>query len=71
MTDKQSFALAFFYIILQAQVLFFLVILVSFASYIVGTIIPPSLQKQAKGFLGYKGDACTELRACDACVILP
>lgn len=43
-------------IILQAQVLFFLVIMVSFVNYIVGTIIPPSPQKQAKGFLSYKGD---------------
>lgn len=40
---------------LQAQVLFFLVILVSFASYIVGTIIPATPQKQAKGFFSYKG----------------
>ncbi|XP_075898654.1 solute carrier family 12 member 3 [Nelusetta ayraudi] len=40
----------------KAQVLFFLVIMVSFASYIVGTILPPSPQKQAKGFLSYKAD---------------
>ncbi|XP_015248340.1 PREDICTED: solute carrier family 12 member 3 [Cyprinodon variegatus] len=38
----------------KAQILFFLVIMVSFASYIVGTIIPPSLEKQAKGFFSYK-----------------
>ncbi|KAM9854311.1 solute carrier family 12 member 3 [Aulostomus maculatus] len=38
----------------KAQVLFFLVIMVSFASYIVGTIIPASPQKQAKGFFNYK-----------------
>ncbi|XP_061532471.1 solute carrier family 12 member 3 isoform X1 [Phycodurus eques] len=40
----------------KAQVLFFLVIIVSFASYIVGTIIPASPQKQAKGFFSYKAD---------------
>uniref|UniRef100_A0A4W6EMX6 Solute carrier family 12 member 3 n=1 Tax=Lates calcarifer TaxID=8187 RepID=A0A4W6EMX6_LATCA len=38
----------------KAQILFFLVIMVSFASYIVGTIIPASPQKQAKGFFSYK-----------------
>ncbi|XP_038130382.1 solute carrier family 12 member 3 [Cyprinodon tularosa] len=38
----------------KAQILFFFVIMVSFASYIVGTIIPPSLEKQAKGFFSYK-----------------
>uniref|UniRef100_A0A8D0B0Q4 Solute carrier family 12 member 3 n=1 Tax=Sander lucioperca TaxID=283035 RepID=A0A8D0B0Q4_SANLU len=40
----------------KAQILFFLVIMVSFASYIVGTIIPASTQKQAKGFFSYKAD---------------
>ncbi|KAL7402151.1 hypothetical protein ABVT39_010531 [Epinephelus coioides] len=40
----------------KAQVLFFLVIMVSFASYIVGTIIPATPQKQAKGFFSYKAD---------------
>ncbi|XP_059187816.1 solute carrier family 12 member 3 [Centropristis striata] len=43
----------------KAQVLFFLVIMVSFASYIVGTIIPASAQKQAKGFFSYKADIFT------------
>uniref|UniRef100_A0A3B4BI25 Uncharacterized protein n=1 Tax=Periophthalmus magnuspinnatus TaxID=409849 RepID=A0A3B4BI25_9GOBI len=38
----------------KAQVVFFLVIMVSFASYIVGTIIPASPQKQAKGFFSYR-----------------
>uniref|UniRef100_A0A3B5R7K9 Solute carrier family 12 member 3 n=1 Tax=Xiphophorus maculatus TaxID=8083 RepID=A0A3B5R7K9_XIPMA len=37
----------------KAQILFFLVIMVSFASYIVGTIMPASLEKQAKGFFSY------------------
>ncbi|XP_028263236.1 solute carrier family 12 member 3 [Parambassis ranga] len=40
----------------KAQVLFFLVIMVSFASYIVGTIIPASPEKQSKGFFSYKAD---------------
>uniref|UniRef100_A0A8C9WB49 Solute carrier family 12 member 3 n=1 Tax=Scleropages formosus TaxID=113540 RepID=A0A8C9WB49_SCLFO len=40
----------------KAQVLFFLVIMVSFASYIVGTIIPATPQKQSKGFFSYKAD---------------
>ncbi|KAM9753418.1 LOW QUALITY PROTEIN: solute carrier family 12 member 3 [Menidia menidia] len=40
----------------KAQILFFVVIMVSFASYIVGTIMPASTEKQAKGFFGYKAD---------------
>ncbi|XP_075998050.1 solute carrier family 12 member 3 [Genypterus blacodes] len=40
----------------KAQVLFFLVIMVSFVNYIVGTIIPATPEKQAKGFFGYKAD---------------
>ncbi|XP_051884008.1 solute carrier family 12 member 3 isoform X1 [Pristis pectinata] len=40
----------------KAQIGFFFVILVSLANYIVGTIIPPSKEKQAKGFFSYRGD---------------
>ncbi|XP_073706976.1 solute carrier family 12 member 3 [Garra rufa] len=40
----------------KAQVLFFFVIMVSFASYIVGTIMPATPQKQAKGFFSYQAD---------------
>uniref|UniRef100_A0A667WY40 Solute carrier family 12 member 3 n=1 Tax=Myripristis murdjan TaxID=586833 RepID=A0A667WY40_9TELE len=40
----------------KAQILFFLVIMVSFGNYIVGTIIPASQQKQAKGFFSYRAD---------------
>ncbi|XP_077953985.1 solute carrier family 12 member 3-like isoform X1 [Gasterosteus aculeatus] len=40
----------------KAQILFFLVIMVSFASFFVGTIIPASPEKQAKGFFSYKAD---------------
>ncbi|XP_076588771.1 solute carrier family 12 member 3 [Chaetodon auriga] len=43
----------------KAQILFFLVIMVSFASYIVGTIIPASPDKQAKGFYSYKANIFT------------
>ncbi|XP_037671948.1 solute carrier family 12 member 3 isoform X8 [Choloepus didactylus] len=40
----------------KAQVLFFLVIMISFANYIVGTLIPPSEDKASKGFFSYRGD---------------
>ena len=35
--------------------LFFLVIMVSFANYLVGTLIPPSDDKASKGFFSYRG----------------
>ncbi|XP_072551839.1 solute carrier family 12 member 3 isoform X2 [Salminus brasiliensis] len=44
----------------KAQVLFFMVIMVSFANYIVGTIIPATPQKQAKGFFSYRADIFAE-----------
>nr|XP_055030174.1 solute carrier family 12 member 3 [Misgurnus anguillicaudatus] len=40
----------------KAQILFFFVIMISFASYIVGTIMPSTEDKQAKGFFSYKAD---------------
>ncbi|XP_076849761.1 solute carrier family 12 member 3 [Brachyhypopomus gauderio] len=40
----------------KAQILFFFVIMVSFANYVVGTIIPAPVEKQAKGFFSYKAD---------------
>ncbi|XP_016076487.1 PREDICTED: solute carrier family 12 member 3 isoform X2 [Miniopterus natalensis] len=40
----------------KAQVLFFLVIMVSFANYLVGTLIPPSEEKASRGFFSYRGD---------------
>ncbi|KAG7521957.1 solute carrier family 12 member 3 [Solea senegalensis] len=40
----------------KAQILFFLVIMVSFVNYIVGTIVPASPQRQARGFFSYKVD---------------
>uniref|UniRef100_A0A4W3IIA7 Solute carrier family 12 member 3 n=1 Tax=Callorhinchus milii TaxID=7868 RepID=A0A4W3IIA7_CALMI len=40
----------------KAQVVFFIVILVSLANYVVGTLIPASKEKQAKGFFNYQAD---------------
>ncbi|XP_059507602.1 solute carrier family 12 member 3 isoform X2 [Stegostoma tigrinum] len=40
----------------KAQVGFFFVIMVSFANYIVGTFIPASKEKQAKGFFNYRAE---------------
>ncbi|XP_039996550.1 solute carrier family 12 member 10, tandem duplicate 1 isoform X2 [Xiphias gladius] len=37
----------------KAQIVFFIVLLVSFSNYFVGTIIPPSQEKQAQGIFGY------------------
>ncbi|XP_039209772.1 solute carrier family 12 member 3 isoform X1 [Crotalus tigris] len=40
----------------KAQVLFFVVIMISFINYLVGTVIPPSEEKQAKGFFSYQAN---------------
>uniref|UniRef100_A0A674I0I7 Solute carrier family 12 member 3 n=1 Tax=Terrapene triunguis TaxID=2587831 RepID=A0A674I0I7_9SAUR len=40
----------------KAQVLFFIVIMISFVNYVVGTVIPASEEKQAKGFFSYRAD---------------
>ncbi|NWX42514.1 S12A3 protein, partial [Steatornis caripensis] len=40
----------------KAQILFFVVILVSFINYLVGTVIPATAEKQAKGFFSYRAD---------------
>ncbi|XP_063052945.1 solute carrier family 12 member 3 [Engraulis encrasicolus] len=39
----------------KAQILFFLVIMVSLANYFVGTVIPATPEKQSKGFFSYRG----------------
>ncbi|XP_041965854.1 solute carrier family 12 member 3 [Alosa sapidissima] len=44
----------------KAQILFFFVIMVSFASYFVGTVIPATPEKQAKGFYSYRADIFAE-----------
>ncbi|XP_039677435.1 solute carrier family 12 member 3-like [Perca fluviatilis] len=40
----------------KTQILFFIVLLVSFANYFVGTIIPPTKVKQAQGIFGYNSE---------------
>uniref|UniRef100_A0A8C4RHU9 Solute carrier family 12 member 10, tandem duplicate 3 n=1 Tax=Erpetoichthys calabaricus TaxID=27687 RepID=A0A8C4RHU9_ERPCA len=40
----------------KAQILFFLVILVSFVNYLVGTVIPSTEERQSKGFFNYRAD---------------
>uniref|UniRef100_UPI00398E5B08 solute carrier family 12 member 3 n=1 Tax=Pristiophorus japonicus TaxID=55135 RepID=UPI00398E5B08 len=40
----------------KAQVGFFFVIMISFANYFVGTLIPASKERQAKGFFSYRAD---------------
>ncbi|TDG99641.1 hypothetical protein EPR50_G00195820 [Perca flavescens] len=40
----------------KTQILFFIVLLVSFANYFVGTIIPPTKGKQAQGIFGYNSE---------------
>uniref|UniRef100_A0A3Q2T4N5 Solute carrier family 12 member 3 n=1 Tax=Fundulus heteroclitus TaxID=8078 RepID=A0A3Q2T4N5_FUNHE len=44
----------------ESKILFFLVLLVSFANYFVGTVIPPGIEKQAVGVFGYRGDIFVE-----------
>ncbi|XP_077961669.1 solute carrier family 12 member 3 isoform X2 [Gasterosteus aculeatus] len=40
----------------KAQYLFFVALMLSFANYLVGTVIPPTVEKQAQGIFGYSGD---------------
>ncbi|KAI3375707.1 hypothetical protein L3Q82_004006 [Scortum barcoo] len=40
----------------KTQYLFFIVLLVSFSNYLVGTIIPPSVEKQSMGIFGYRSE---------------
>ncbi|KAG9475127.1 hypothetical protein GDO78_003538 [Eleutherodactylus coqui] len=40
----------------KAQVIFFIVIMISFVNYLVGTVIPASDEKKAKGFFSYRAD---------------
>lgn len=51
--------LSWLFLVWQAQILFFLVILVSFINYLVGTVIPATAEKQAKGFFSYRGGSST------------
>ncbi|XP_044040838.1 solute carrier family 12 member 3-like [Siniperca chuatsi] len=40
----------------KAQILFFIVLMVSFTNYFVGTFIPPSPEKKAQGIFGYRSE---------------
>uniref|UniRef100_A0A3B4GRD8 Solute carrier family 12 member 3-like n=1 Tax=Pundamilia nyererei TaxID=303518 RepID=A0A3B4GRD8_9CICH len=44
----------------KAQIFFFIVLMASFADYLVGTLIPPTLQKKSQGFFGYDRDIFIE-----------
>ncbi|XP_054881198.1 solute carrier family 12 member 3-like isoform X2 [Poeciliopsis prolifica] len=44
----------------KAQILFFIALMVSFANYIIGTVIPPTVDKKAIGIFGYRGDIFIE-----------
>ncbi|XP_042367822.1 solute carrier family 12 member 10, tandem duplicate 1 [Plectropomus leopardus] len=40
----------------KTQIVFFIVLLVSFSNYLVGSVIPPSLEKQSQGIFGYRSE---------------
>ncbi|XP_059932706.1 solute carrier family 12 member 10, tandem duplicate 1 [Gadus macrocephalus] len=40
----------------KAQILFFVILLISFANYFVGTLIPPDEEKRSKGIFGYRSE---------------
>uniref|UniRef100_A0A3Q3FZ43 Solute carrier family 12 member 3 n=1 Tax=Kryptolebias marmoratus TaxID=37003 RepID=A0A3Q3FZ43_KRYMA len=44
----------------ESSMFFFLVLLISFANYLVGTVIPPNTEKQSIGIFGYRGDIFVE-----------
>ncbi|XP_069496444.1 solute carrier family 12 member 3 [Ambystoma mexicanum] len=44
----------------KAQILFFIVIMISFVNYLVGTVIPATEDKQAKGFFNYQASIFAE-----------
>uniref|UniRef100_A0A8C1PRS1 Solute carrier family 12 member 10, tandem duplicate 3 n=1 Tax=Cyprinus carpio TaxID=7962 RepID=A0A8C1PRS1_CYPCA len=44
----------------KAQILFFIALLLSLVNYFVGTVIPPSIEKQAVGFFGYRAEIFVE-----------
>uniref|UniRef100_A0A3Q3K9C0 Uncharacterized protein n=1 Tax=Monopterus albus TaxID=43700 RepID=A0A3Q3K9C0_MONAL len=44
----------------KTQILFFIVLMVSFTNYFVGTFIPPSPEKQAQGIFGYRSEIFLE-----------
>ncbi|XP_030635261.1 solute carrier family 12 member 3-like [Chanos chanos] len=44
----------------KAQILFFIVLLISFANYFVGTVIPATVEKQSMGFFSYRREIFVE-----------
>lgn len=40
----------------QAQLGLLVILLIAIADFLIGTFIPPSVQAQAKGFSGFKGN---------------
>ncbi|CAL8241661.1 unnamed protein product [Merluccius merluccius] len=40
----------------KAQILFFIILIISFTNYFVGTFIPPNTDKQSKGIFGYNSE---------------
>uniref|UniRef100_A0A3P9JHR3 Solute carrier family 12 member 3 n=1 Tax=Oryzias latipes TaxID=8090 RepID=A0A3P9JHR3_ORYLA len=44
----------------KTQIFFFLVMMVAFTNYLVGTILPQGIEKQARGLFGYKADIFVE-----------
>ncbi|KAM8946863.1 solute carrier family 12 member 3 [Pelodytes ibericus] len=44
----------------KAQVLFFIVIMISFVNYLVGTVIPATEEKMSKGFFSYRAEIFAE-----------
>ncbi|XP_008298466.1 solute carrier family 12 member 10, tandem duplicate 1 [Stegastes partitus] len=44
----------------KTQILFFIVIIVSFSNYLVGTFLPPSPEKKAQGIFGYRSEIFLE-----------
>uniref|UniRef100_A0A8C7XLL7 Solute carrier family 12 member 3 n=1 Tax=Oryzias sinensis TaxID=183150 RepID=A0A8C7XLL7_9TELE len=44
----------------KVKIFFFLVMMVAFTNYIVGTVLPQSIEKQARGLFGYKADIFVE-----------
>uniref|UniRef100_A0A3Q1CK05 Solute carrier family 12 member 10, tandem duplicate 1 n=1 Tax=Amphiprion ocellaris TaxID=80972 RepID=A0A3Q1CK05_AMPOC len=51
-----SFSLCVCLSVSQTQILFFIVIIVSFSNYLVGTFLPPTPEKKAQGIFGYRSE---------------
>lgn len=51
-----SFRLSPFTPVFQTQILFFIVLIISFSNYLVGTFISHQPEKQAQGIFGYRSE---------------